>query len=172
MQMPDLKDRYDYNADTMKKVSSLTVSPAGSRDGATDEVVQRCRFPARAGLRLLASVLLVVQACKRLQVWHMAEGLLRFMKTSQPVGDLRNFSKPRIAAACSGHKTQFRNERLNANLPLAECKAKCRFANDDVPFPVVLNRQINSSINVNNNLTTSCRQYRRFCRDKIPKQNN
>jgi hypothetical protein len=37
---------------------------------ATDHL--RGRLPARAGLRLMASVLLVVQACKRLQVRHMA----------------------------------------------------------------------------------------------------
>lgn len=45
-------------------VSSLTISPAGTRFRATCEVIFRYRFPARAGLRPLALVLVFVQAYK------------------------------------------------------------------------------------------------------------
>lgn len=51
-------------------MSSLTVSPAGIRFHATDEVIWCFRLPAGAGLRPMALMLVFVQTCKSLQERH------------------------------------------------------------------------------------------------------
>ncbi|ADO08125.1 hypothetical protein Pvag_pPag20135 (plasmid) [Pantoea vagans C9-1] len=120
-------------------MSSLTVSPAGIRFHATDEVIWCCRLPAGAGLRPMALMLFFVQTCKCLQVRH---GLLcgsGIRVLLQPASGLSYVAKPFITGHICSHVTQFSDEGDNVYLLFSQRQVQCRFANNDVAFLVVLN---------------------------------
>lgn len=118
--------------------SSLTVSPAGTRVFATDEIIFHRRLPAGAGLRPLASVLIFLQAHRFLQVRHEPASTHRRVEPLQPAFGLRNFRQMGIADAGFCHVTKSGYERCYANLSARYGQAECRFANNDVTFLVVL----------------------------------